>query len=84
MEDLNQKLEAQNKQVEEIIKEEKSTQEKISKQFNEEISNFIENLKVLNNISPQQFQNPLTFGLSRKISEFNMKISRNEEMIKKK
>lgn len=83
MEDLNQKLEAQNKQVEEIIKEEKSTQEKISKQFNEEISNFMENLKVLNNISPQQFQNPLTFGLSRKISEFNVKISRNEEMIKK-
>ena len=83
MEDLNKKLETQNKQVEDIITKEKATQGKISKQIDEEMSKLIQNIKLLNNLSPQKFQNPLTFGLSRKISEFNMKIARNEESIKK-
>ena len=83
MEDLNKKIEEQNKQVEEIIKKEKATQKEISKQIDEEMTKFIQNMKLLNNLSPQKFQNPLTFGLSRKISEFNMKIARNEEAIKK-
>ena len=83
MDDLSQKLEAQNKQVEEIINQEKVTQEQISKKIDEEMNKFLENLKLLNTISPQKFQNPLMFGLSRKISEFNMKIARNEESIKK-
>ena len=84
MEDLNQKIEAQNKQVEEIISQEKATQEQISKQIDNEMSKFIQNLKLLNDISPQKYKNPLMFGLSRKISEFNKKIAQNEEAIKKK
>ena len=83
MEDLTKKVEGQNKQLEEIIKKEKETQGELSKQFDEEISKFIQNIKLLNNLSPQKFQNPLTFGLSKKISEFKMKIARNEESIKK-
>ena len=83
MEDLNQKIEAQNKQIEEIISQEKATQDQISKQIDEEMSKFIQNLKLLSEISPQKCKNPLIFGLSRKISEFNKKISQNEEAIKK-
>ncbi len=47
------------------------------------MSKFIKNLKLLNDINPKKFKNPLIFGLSRKISEFNMKIAQNEETIKK-
>ena len=83
MEELNQKIEAQNKQVEEIISKEKINQENISRQIDEEMSKFIDKLKELNDISPKKFKNPLMFGLSRKISEFNMKIAKNEEAIKK-
>ena len=83
MEDLNQKIEEQNKQVEEIINQEKATQEQISKQIDSEMSKFIQNLKLLNDISPQKCKNPLMFGLSKKISEFNKKIAQNEEAIKK-
>ena len=61
MEDLNQKIEAQNKQVEEIISQEKATQEQISKQIDDEMSNFAKNLKLLNEISPQKYKNPLMF-----------------------
>ena len=83
MEDLNQKIEAQNKQVEEIINKEKLNQENLSRQIDQEMSKFIDKLKQLNDISPKKFKNPLMFGLSRKISEFNMKIAKNEEAIKK-
>ena len=83
MKDLNQKIELQNKKVEELIEQEKSNQEKISKQIDEEMSKFIQNLKLLNNICPQKFKNPLSDGLSSKISEFNKKIAQNEESIKK-
>ncbi len=83
MEALNQKIEAQNKQVEEIIKKEKINQEKISKEIDEEMSKFANQLKLLNDINPKKLKNPLMFGLSRKISEFNMKIAKNEEAIKK-
>ena len=47
------------------------------------MSKFIQNLKLLNEISPQKYKNPLIFGLSRKISEFNKKIAQNDEAIKK-
>ena len=83
MQDLNQKIEAQNKQVEEIIEQEKSAQEQISQQIDNEMSKFIENLKLLNDINPTKFQNPLVFGFSHKISEFKKKIAQNEETIKK-
>ena len=65
MEDLNQKIEAQNKQIEEIISQEKATQDQISKQIDNEMSKFIKNLKLLNDISPQKYKNPLMFGLSK-------------------
>ena len=81
MEDLNQKIETQNKQIEEIIEQEKSTQEKISQQIDEEMSKFIQNLKKLNDINPNT--NPLIFGFSSKISEFKKKIAQNEEIIRK-
>ena len=83
MEDLNKKIETQNKQIEDIIKKEKDIQKKISKEIDQEMSKFIKNLKLLNDINPKKFKNPLMFGLSRKISEFNMKIAQNEETIKK-
>ena len=83
MENLNKKLETQNKQVEEIINQEKATQEQLSKQIDEEMLKFIHNLKLLNDISPQKFKNPLKFGFENKISEFNKKIAENEETIKK-
>ena len=83
MDQLNQKLVNQNKQIKDLINKEKANQEKISNDIDQEVQNFIDNLKLLNSINPQKFKNPLTFGLSRKISEFNMKISRNEESIKK-
>ena len=81
MENLNQKIESQNKQIEEIIEQEKSTQEKISQQIDEEMSKFIQNLKKLNDINPNT--NPLIFGFSSKISEFKKKIAQNEEIIRK-
>ena len=83
MEDLNKKIETQNKQIQDIIKKEKDNQEKISQEIDQEMSKFVKNLKLLNDINPKKFKNPLMFGLSRKISEFNMKIARNEETIKK-
>ena len=58
-------------------------QENLSRQIDQEMSKFIDKLKQLNDISPKKFKNPLMFGLSRKISEFNMKIAKNEEAIKK-
>ena len=83
MEELSKKINTQNKQVEELISKEKKSQEKLSKEIDEEMSKFINSLKQLNDINPKKFKNPLMFGLSRKISEFNMKIAKNEEAIKK-
>ena len=83
MEELNQKINTQNKQIEELISNEKKNQEKLSKEIDEEMNKFTNSLKQLNEINPKKFKNPLMFGLSRKISEFNMKIAKNEEAIKK-
>ena len=83
MEYLNQKLETQQKQIEEIINQEKTFQNKISQEIDEEMSKFINNLKLLNDINPQKFKNPIKFGFANKISEFNKKIAQNEEIIKK-
>ena len=83
METLNKKLEAQNKNIQEIIDQEKLSQEDLSRQINEEMNNLIQNIKKLNNINPQKINNPILYGLSRKISEFNNKIAQNTEKIRK-
>ena len=83
METLNKKLENQNKNIQELIDQEKLTQEDLSHQIDEEMSKLIQNIKNLNNINPQKLNNPIMFGLSQKISEFNMKIAQNSEKIRK-
>ena len=83
METLNKKLENQNKNIQELIDQEKLTQEDLSHQIDEEMSKLIQNIKNLNNINPQKLNNPIMFGLSQKISEFNMKIAQNAEKIRK-
>ena len=77
------KIQEQNKHIQEIIEEEKNNQEEISRQIDEEMSKLIQNIKNLNNINPQKLNNPIIFGLSQKISEFNMKIAKNTEKIRK-
>ena len=83
MKTLNQKLVEQNKQIQEIIAAEKISQENLSKQIDEEMSKLIQNIKNLNSINSQKLNNPIMFGLSQKISEFNMKIAQNTERIRK-
>ena len=83
MEVLSQKIKTQNKQIQEIINKEKANQENISKQIDEEMQKLIRNLKLLNTINPHKLQNPYAYSFSHKISEFNNKIARNEEAIKK-
>ena len=83
METLNKKLENQNKNIQELIDQEKLTQEDLSHQIDEEMSKLIQNIKNLNNINPQKLNNPIMFGLSQKISEFNMKIAQNSEKIRR-
>ena len=83
METLNKKLEDQNKHIQEIIDQEKLAQEDLSHQIDEEMSKLIQNIKNLNNINSQKINNPIMFGLSQKISEFNMKIAQNAEKIRR-
>ena len=83
MKTLSTKIKEQNKHIQEIIEEEKNNQEEISRQIDEEMSKLIQNIKNLNNINPQKLNNPIIFGLSQKISEFNMKIAKNTEKIRK-
>ena len=83
METLNKKLKDQNKLINQIIEDEKLSQEKLSKQIDEEMSKLIQNIKNLNNIDTQKINNPVIFSVSQKISEFNMKIAEKTEKIKK-
>ena len=83
METLNQKLEDQKKKVDEIIEQEKHIQEELSHQIDEEMTKFIQNIKNLNQINQDKINNPIMFGLSQKISEFNTKIAKNNEIIRK-
>lgn len=82
MDKLNQKVEEQNKAVTEIISQEKSTQEELSKKIDEEISNLSKYISELNELNPPKFKNPLVLGLSSKINEFNTIITQNESKIK--
>ena len=83
MKTLSTKIYEQNKHIHEIIEEEKNNQEEISRQIDEEMAKLIQNIKNLNNINPQKINNPIMFGLSQKISEFNIKIAKNTEKIRK-
>ena len=83
MKTLSNKIHEQNKHIKEIIEEEKNNQEEISRQIDEEMAKLIQNIKNLNNINPQKINNPIMFGLSQKISEFNIKIAKNTEKIRK-
>ena len=83
MKTLSTKIYEQNKHIKEIIEEEKNNQEEISRQIDEEMAKLIQNIKNLNNINPQKINNPIMFGLSQKISEFNIKIAKNTEKIRK-
>ena len=47
------------------------------------MTKLIQNIKNLNQINKDKINNPIMFGLSQKISEFNTKIAKNNEMIRK-
>ena len=81
METLNKKLEAQKNKIDEIIEQEKHSQEELSHQIDEEMNKLIQNIKNLNQINQDKINNPIMFGLSQKISEFNTKIAKNTEII---
>ena len=83
METLNKKLEAQKNKIDEIIEQEKHPQEELSHQIDEEMNKLIQNIKNLNQINQDKINNPIMFGLSQKISEFNTKIAKNTEIIRK-
>jgi len=83
MDELNKKIENQNQKVQEIIEQEKINQENLSKQIDEEMSKFIQNIKLLNDLNPKKINNPLKFGLSKKMSELNKKYTSNQNEIKK-
>ena len=83
MEILNQKIEDQNRNIQEIIEEEKHSQEEISRLIDEEMNKLVQNIKNLDEINSKKLNNPIMFGLSQKISEFNMKIAQNTEKIRR-
>ena len=83
METLNKKLEAQKNKIDEIIEQEKHSQEELTHQIDEEMNKLIQNIKNLNQINQDKINNPIMFGLSQKISEFNTKIAKNNEIIRK-
>ena len=83
MENLNHKIDEQNKRIQEIIDQEKFYQNQISNQIDQEMSKIIQSIKNLNQINSKKVNNPLSFGLSHKITEFNIKIAQNTEKIKK-
>ena len=83
MENLNQKIEDQNRNIQEIIEEEKHSQEEISRLIDEEMNKLVQNIKNLDEINSKKLNNPIMFGLSQKITELNMKINQNTEKIRK-
>ena len=83
MEILNQKIEDQNRNIQEIIEEEKHSQEEISRLIDEEMNKLVQNIKNLDEINSKKLNNPIMFGLSQKITELNMKINQNTEKIRK-
>ena len=62
METLNKKLEAQKNKIDEIIEQEKHSQEELSHQLDEEMNKLIQNIKNLNQINQDKINNPIMFG----------------------
>ena len=83
MDELSNKIRNQNIQVQNLIDNEEKNLDNISLQIDQEMEKLVNNLKELKNLNPLKLKNPLINGLSFKISEFNSKIAKNEEIIKK-
>ena len=80
---LSDKIRNQNIQVQNLIDNEEKNLDNISLQIDQEMEKLVNNIKELKNLNPLRLNNPLINGLSFKISEFNSKIAKNEEIIKK-
>ena len=63
METLNKKLEAQKNKIDEIIEQEKHSQEELSHKIDEEMNKLIQNIKNLNQINQDKINNPIMFSL---------------------
>ena len=83
MDELSNKIKNQNIQVQDLIENEKKNLDNISLQIDQEMAKLHNSLNELKNFNPIKFKNPLISGVSFKISEFNSKIAKNEEIIKK-
>jgi hypothetical protein len=83
MDELSNKIRNQNIQVQNLIDNEEKNLDNISLQIDQEMEKLVNNIKELKNLNPLKLKNPLINGLSFKISEFNSKIAKNEEIIKK-
>ena len=82
MSSLSQKITSQNSAVRDLIKSEKQNAARISEELDKEIGKFNDYIRRLGELNPSQAKNPLTFGLTKKISEFQREIENNEDKIK--
>ena len=83
MDELSNKIKNQNIQVQNLIDNEKKNLDNISLEIDKEMANLVNKIKELKNLNALKMKNPLINGVSFKISEFNSKIAKNEEIIKK-
>ena len=81
--DLKNKIQIQNKNIEEITKKSLKEQEDLSNLLSNEIQTFKECLSRVQKINPYSSTNPLAIGLESKIQEFVRSIEQNNEKIKK-
>ena len=81
--DLKNKIQIQNKNIEEITKKSLEEQEDLSNLLSNEIQKFKECLSRVQKINPYSSTNPLAIGLESKIQEFVRSIEQNNEKIKK-
>ena len=81
--DLKNKIQIQNKNIEEITKKSLKEQEELSNLLSNEIQTFKECLSRVQKINPYSSTNPLAIGLESKIQEFVRSIEQNNEKIKK-
>ena len=82
--DLKNKIQIQNKKIEEITKKSLEEQEDLSNLLSNEIQTFKECLSRVQKINPYSSTNPLAIGLESKIQEFVRSIEQNNEKIKNK
>ena len=81
--DLKNKIQIQNKNIEDITKKSLKEQEDLSNLLSNEIQTFKECLSRVQKINPYSSTNPLAIGLESKIQEFVRSIEQNNEKIKK-